>query len=34
VGVLLLTYAVNVLTVGYYQLQLRRGRLDLYRFHL
>ncbi|HEX8329599.1 MAG TPA: helix-turn-helix transcriptional regulator [Hymenobacter sp.] len=34
VGVLLFTYAANVVTVGYYQLQLRRGRLDLYRFRL
>jgi transcriptional regulator with XRE-family HTH domain len=33
-GVLVLTYAANALTVGYYALQLRRGRLDLYRFRL
>ncbi|HEX8506314.1 MAG TPA: helix-turn-helix transcriptional regulator [Hymenobacter sp.] len=33
-GVMVVTYAVNVLTVAYYQLQLRRGRLDLYRYRL
>ncbi|MDB5236213.1 MAG: helix-turn-helix transcriptional regulator [Hymenobacter sp.] len=33
-GVLVLTYAANVLTVAYYQAQLRRGRLNLYRFRL
>ncbi|MBF9236196.1 helix-turn-helix domain-containing protein [Hymenobacter sp. BT683] len=33
-GVLVLTYAVNVLTVVYYQRQLRQGRLDVYRFRL
>ncbi|SFQ35781.1 helix-turn-helix domain-containing protein [Hymenobacter arizonensis] len=34
VGVLLLTYAVNAATVIYYQRQLRRGNLDVYRFRL
>ncbi|MCC3154188.1 helix-turn-helix transcriptional regulator [Hymenobacter sp. BT770] len=33
-AVLGLTYAANALTLAYYQLQLRRGRLDLYRFRL
>ncbi|UOG76991.1 helix-turn-helix domain-containing protein [Hymenobacter tibetensis] len=34
VGIMVLTYALNALTVGYYALQLRRGRLDVYRFRL
>lgn len=34
VGVMVLTYALNALTVGYYALQLRQGRLDLYRVRL
>ncbi len=33
-GVLVLTYVANALTVVYYQRQLRRGRLDLYRYRL
>jgi uncharacterized Tic20 family protein len=34
IGVLVLTYAANALTVGYYAQQLRRGRLDLYCIRL
>ena len=33
-GMLLLTYGANVGTVLYYGAQLRRGRLDLYRYRL
>ncbi|HEX8425978.1 helix-turn-helix transcriptional regulator [Hymenobacter sp.] len=33
-GVFLVTYLLNVLTVVYYALQLRQGRLDLYRVRL
>lgn len=33
-GVFLLSYSLNVLTVGYYALQLRQGNLDLYRVRL
>ncbi|WP_051718575.1 helix-turn-helix domain-containing protein [Hymenobacter sp. IS2118] len=33
-GVLVLTYVANVLTVVYYQRELRRGRLDVYRYRL
>ena len=33
-GMLLLTYGANVLTVAYYGVQLRRGRHDLYRYRL
>lgn len=34
VGGLVLLYALNVLTVGYYALRLRTGHLDVYRFRL
>ncbi len=34
VGVLFVTYTVNVLVIGYYQLRLRRGDLDVYRIRL
>ncbi|MDO7853039.1 helix-turn-helix domain-containing protein [Hymenobacter convexus] len=33
-GVFVLTYLVNVVTVGYSQLLLRRGRLDIYPIRL
>jgi transcriptional regulator with XRE-family HTH domain len=33
-GVFVLTYLVNVVTVGYNQLLLRRGRLDIYPIRL
>ncbi len=33
-GVFILTYLLNVLTVGYYARRLRQGRLDLYRIRL
>lgn len=33
-GVFVLSYSLNVLTVGYYALQLRQGHLDLYRVRL
>ncbi|MDF7811357.1 helix-turn-helix transcriptional regulator [Hymenobacter sp. YC55] len=33
-GVFILSYSLNVLTVGYYAQQLRRGNLDLYRIRL
>ncbi len=33
-GVFVLTYLVNVVTVGYNQLRLRRGRLDIYPIRL
>ncbi|MCC2544992.1 helix-turn-helix domain-containing protein [Hymenobacter sp. BT175] len=34
IGVLVLSYAANVLTVVYYARQLRRGNLNIYRFWL
>ncbi|MBC6990116.1 helix-turn-helix domain-containing protein [Hymenobacter sp. BT491] len=34
VGVMVVTYALNALTIGYYALQLRRGRIDVYRIRL
>ncbi|MFC7670019.1 DUF4870 domain-containing protein [Hymenobacter humi] len=33
-AVLVLTYLANVVTVGYNQLMLRQGRLDVYRIRL
>ncbi|UOQ68212.1 helix-turn-helix domain-containing protein [Hymenobacter volaticus] len=33
-GVFIFSYSLNVLTVGYYALQLRRGNLNLYRVML
>jgi transcriptional regulator with XRE-family HTH domain len=32
--ILFLTYTVNVLVIGYYQLRLRQGDLDVYRIRL
>ena len=33
-GVMVLTYLVNAVAVGYNQLQLRQGNLDVYRIRL
>lgn len=34
IGALVLTYALNMLTVGYYARQLRQGNLNVYRYRV